>query len=394
MRVSQSGEAKPRVRLEFLDGLRGLASLYVVLFHACYELLKASMSLPGRAVARSLVYGHFAVDVFIVLSGFCLMMPVVRAGTGRLPSGFKEYLRRRARRILPPYYVAFALSVALAAGSVFVLHVGDRAQFGAWPVLSHLLLIHNFDFGWACAINGPLWSVATEWHIYFLFPLLLLPVWRAWGNIPVVLVGLGLGLAPFYLLPDGRNFWWAYPWFAGLFAMGMAAAATALHPARREAPAAHRFGSWQGALALFVVFAAVDFADIVGRNLWILDTLAGIWASSLILYCSRLSTLRASGDVSTTSRMLGMLESTACRKLGAMSYSLYLIHYPLVRASYRLFQKKIHSPELLMAAQLLLAVPVIVGLAYLFHLAFERRFMNQPDNSRVPLRTRAEQRAA
>lgn len=379
MSVAKHGAAEPtpaRVRLEFLDGLRGLAALYVVLFHAVFEMIGRPMQLWAKALTQSLGYGHYAVDVFIVLSGFCLMMPVVRAGQGRLPKGFGDYLRRRARRILPPYYIALALSAVVAAVSVFKLHVGvtGASQFGTGPVLSHLLLVHNLDFGWTCAINGPLWSVATEWHIYFLFPLLLLPVWRTWGNLSVIVVGLAVGLTPFYLLPQGQNFWWAYPWFVGLFAMGMATAATALDASRRSAPAMRCFGSWQTAIGFLALFVTVDKLNIVGQHVWLLDVLAGICTASLILYCAR-----TSAEWQTRrSRLLQVLESPACMKLGAMSYSLYLIHYPLVRASLRLFQRQIRSTELLMAAQLLFAVTVIVGLAYLFHLAFERRFMNQP----------------
>ena len=54
-------------------------------------------------------HGHYAVAVFIVLSGFCLMLPVTRDPNGRLPGGFAAYLGRRARRILPPYYAALGM---------------------------------------------------------------------------------------------------------------------------------------------------------------------------------------------------------------------------------------------------------------------------------------------
>ena len=62
-----------------------------------------------------LLYGHLAVDVFIVLSGFCLMLPVARSG-GALADGARGFFVRRARRILPPYFAAFTISVALTAG--------------------------------------------------------------------------------------------------------------------------------------------------------------------------------------------------------------------------------------------------------------------------------------
>ena len=59
----------------------------------------------------------------------------------------------------------------------------DRAlpAFEPGVVLSHLLLVHNLDERWIFKVDPPLWSVATEWQIYWLFPGLL-AVWRRHGS--------------------------------------------------------------------------------------------------------------------------------------------------------------------------------------------------------------------
>ncbi|WP_410959855.1 acyltransferase family protein, partial [Salmonella sp. SAL4356] len=62
----------------------------------------------------SLVTGHLAVSIFIVISGFCLALPVVAAGD-RMRDGSLNFFKRRARRILPPYYGALAFSLLLIA---------------------------------------------------------------------------------------------------------------------------------------------------------------------------------------------------------------------------------------------------------------------------------------
>jgi len=74
-----------RVRLAFLDGLRGLSALYVTLFH-----LGAPAGLPlGISLAWEWThFGRSAVGVFIVLSGYSLMLPVARSADGRLRGGF------------------------------------------------------------------------------------------------------------------------------------------------------------------------------------------------------------------------------------------------------------------------------------------------------------------
>ena len=91
------------LRVRFLDGIRGLAALYVVIHHAYLEVaVKAQFSeLIHRLGPINFLFdsGKLAVDIFIVLSGYALMLPVVRAG-GRIRS-LPDYIRRRCRRILP-----------------------------------------------------------------------------------------------------------------------------------------------------------------------------------------------------------------------------------------------------------------------------------------------------
>src|SRR5450631_1723054 len=101
-----------RQRLAGLDGLRGLAALYVVVNHV---FLRA---FPGYPVDHApfwagwFIYGRFAVVVFIVLSGFSLALSPARHGW-RL-DGVSQFARRRARRILPPHSATLAFSLAVA----------------------------------------------------------------------------------------------------------------------------------------------------------------------------------------------------------------------------------------------------------------------------------------
>ena len=96
----------PRLRLDVLDGIRGLSALYVALFHAMgytgtMTTLQTQASAATQFIAAILDYGAYAVPIFIVLSGFCLMLPLAQRQTTVLPGGTMAYLRRRAWRILP-----------------------------------------------------------------------------------------------------------------------------------------------------------------------------------------------------------------------------------------------------------------------------------------------------
>src|SRR5260221_2639176 len=105
--------ARVEGRLVFLDGIRALGSLYVVLHHCCqiYQDPTIAPRYGYYAFIPWLLRGR-SVAVFMVLSGFCLMLPAAKSAAGTLRDGFWAYLRRRARRILPPYYVSVARTLA------------------------------------------------------------------------------------------------------------------------------------------------------------------------------------------------------------------------------------------------------------------------------------------
>jgi peptidoglycan/LPS O-acetylase OafA/YrhL len=360
-------------RLDHLDGLRAVAALYVVLFHAGVCFLKAPLPPWARALSRLLVFGHEAVAIFIVLSGYCLMLPAARSAEGRLAHGVRGYFARRAWRILPPYYAALLLSLALIA---LVPALGAQAPtgtiwddthpaFGAGPVLSHLLLVHNLSPAWVYKINGPLWSVATEWQIYFFLPFLFLPVWRRAGALATLAVAFALGYLPLLVAPRVAHT--ALPWYLGLFALGMVAAGVsrAPRPFERWLRAAVSWG-WV-ALGLFAV---CGLGGMVLAQLWfrwkpVTDALVGLATAALLIHC-------AEAGASPVQRLLA---SAPAVKVGHFSYSLYLIHLPVVALCYFVVRALPLGPVAHVVALLALATPASLAAAYGFHLLVERHFM-------------------
>ncbi len=107
--------------------------------------------------------GQSGVHLFFVLSGFLLFLPYARTllGLQHFPDTRKFYIRR-ARRILPAYWVSLLLIVIL-----FVPQYLDPL----WPhLISHLLLIHDFSQATFNSISSPYWTMAIESHFYLLLP--------------------------------------------------------------------------------------------------------------------------------------------------------------------------------------------------------------------------------
>jgi peptidoglycan/LPS O-acetylase OafA/YrhL len=363
-------------RLAFLDGLRGLAALYVVLHHAALEVTGASSSRvveTGRGLLR---HGHFAVAVFIVLSGYCLMRPVAGDPAGRLRGGLRSYLGRRARRILPPYYAALGLCwllIALVPGLDRPGHVRwDRAlpAFEPGVVVSHLMLIHNLDERWIFKVDPPLWSVATEWQIYLIFPALL-ALWRRQGMAVTVAAAFAVGGAVAALagVTGHRALTQLCPWYAGLFALGMAGAVTGRHPAG--------VGGKPGrpsTLAVLLGFLAMVLAGLAaGRGadapVIVADLLVGAAATRLIRGCARQAGAGAGGGWAA---VRWVLESRPAAGLGSVSYSLYLIHFPILALFGRQALCGSGGVEARLGMMLIVAPAFCVLAACMFRRVFER----------------------
>src|SRR5689334_5218993 len=178
-----ANQRTPRERLVGLDGLRGLAALFVVINHVFLR------TFPGYPVDHApfwagwFIYGRFAVVVFIVLSGFSLALSPARHGW-RLDSAAR-FAQRRARRILPAYWGALAFSLAVAW---LIVRQPGHGMPDAKSVLVNGLLVQNIVG--AHTPNAAFWSMAVEAQLYLLFPLLLLIVRRRSGIVMLAMVTL------------------------------------------------------------------------------------------------------------------------------------------------------------------------------------------------------------
>ena len=175
-------------RIEWLDGVRALAAIYVMLHHIYLHVFPGFPESPGPFGLGWLMYGQLAVVVFIVVSGFSLGLAPARGGN-RLKDGASGFFQRRAWRILPPYWVALLFSLAVAH---FLLVEAPGREVNVRSLVVHGLLLH--DIIRSNSPNSAFWSIAVEAQIYLFFPLMLMltrarsPVVTALPVLAIVLV--------------------------------------------------------------------------------------------------------------------------------------------------------------------------------------------------------------
>ncbi len=165
--------------LIFLDGIRGLAALYVLIHHARLLLTQPfyegfiknqdKYNLIDKLMVyffSSFKYGHYAVLIFFVLSGFVIHLK--QAGKNKKILKISDFYAKRILRIYPTLIVSFLLTFCCAAIPYYFL-TKPLVDFNLYNFLYNLFLIPQSPI-WGN--NYPVWSLKHEWYFYILYPVL------------------------------------------------------------------------------------------------------------------------------------------------------------------------------------------------------------------------------
>jgi peptidoglycan/LPS O-acetylase OafA/YrhL len=226
-----------------------------------------------------------------------------------------------------------------------------------------------------------MWTVAVEEQIYIVFPLLLLPVWRRLGSVWMAVVGIVVGVTVLYVFRP----YIASPWYLGLFALGALGACTNFSSRKADQERRMRVPWRRAALVFFVLFYAsseftarveTGFADVR----WVVGTLLGCAITCMLV---ALTEQWKSGEKRARYSPLRLFEWGPVAGLGKFSYSLYLMHAPVLAMIALLVVNSGLRSVAAYGIIILIGVPVAVTATYLFHRVFERPFM--PVSAKKPV---------
>lgn len=167
-RKNTASSKKPKSKIAALDGVRAIAALLIVVLHIS-DLVGVPWSTNGNPVATAFAFfGRMGVVLFFVLSGFLLFMPYAKAllFQEEWPSIRKFYLRR-IFRIWPGYYLCLFILVVFFSRRYLLPE--NRLSL----TLFATFLMDSSTQTWQ-KLNGPFWTLATEWQFYMVLPLISL----------------------------------------------------------------------------------------------------------------------------------------------------------------------------------------------------------------------------
>ena len=337
--------------LNLVQLLRGLASLLVVLMHATATVKDAER---GNFAGGFFAFGGAGVDIFFVLSGFIITY-TSRNSLGAAKNFF-IFLRRRFVRIFPAYWIIITifLAIQLALPSFY----RTQYQIGFMNLFGTYLLFPSHNM-----INGVSWTLSYELFFYLLFSLafiirnkiVLLILALIYVSILTVLPMVGyhpeFGSSIINLVGFPMNI---------EFFMGISAALIIPKISFRTA-------------LFFLVTGSIAF--ITSGILY--NNGISVWPDSFnrVLMYGIPSFFIITGIVRYEIYRPANIHNVFIN-LGEASYSLYLIHLPLVVAGIKILSRYIKAPGLLMQAAVIGLVIFICMLSVIFFRNIERRIIN------------------
>lgn len=341
-----------RERLDYVDGLRAVAVLSVIAFHC--GVSNAVLAPQNTLLTLLLKQGCHGVDLFFVVSGFCLSYPVLKKVYDRGFASFDlcSYLARRILRIAPPYYAAMAVMLLLFAvfrvfGIPLLVSMRGPHAYDVDKIVAQVLFLD----GGSAYVNGSFWTLCVEFRWYLVFPALLWLFVRS--RKAFVLAGAALVVA--YLVTRFNALDVAT---LPAFMLGIFAAHLRLRP---------------GNIVKWLPFMAV-----AGFLVGVRET-PDDWKGYLTFptEVAAFGLFVAGGHTGVLRRTLEMSWLTA---IGRYSYGIYLIHQPVVDIVNRVLARELPPVTVLPAAAL---AGVAAGFAFsqifeqpLLHGALRRRALD------------------
>jgi len=335
-------------RLSFADGLRGIAAVWVVLFHMSegHHIETIRNALPKYVDRVFFDWGHLGVAIFFVLSGFVMALTSHNVRFNFAIS--LKFITRRLARLAPPYYFAIAITLTLLYVKSKALHIVYHL-----PVLNDLIN-HVFfiqDMLNSPQINTVFWTLCIEVQFYIAFALL---VWIADY------------LQSKYKLANARN-----------ISIILACCIALLWPLNVISTSL-----WSGG---FIGFWFSFLAGVIICWGWLNK---GVLLKVAIIYCLILLTigLIKQDDFALVAaitaslllfaglneKMHTWLNLVWLQWLGLISYSLYLLHNPITGASFRIISKKVSGGLMMEIIAMCTTLVTCLLVAYLSFLIIER----------------------
>jgi peptidoglycan/LPS O-acetylase OafA/YrhL len=371
-------------RVPELDGLRALLAWWVVVYHARGPMFSSIEQIHFGPLGI-LDRGGLAVDVFMILSGFVIAFLMDRSHERAAP-----FLLRRFLRLFPAYVACLVPMLFLqgvlesniranqgllepAVFATLIRGIAEPMQNLAAQIGAHLLMLHGaipetWLYNSAGAFLQPAWSISLEWQFYLAAPLAFWLLRRGRPGIAIALLVTAVAFATRNIWP--RGLFGVYGAFLPLNLHWFAVGIGSFHVFRRVAhtrPAPALLARAPGAVGIALLgLVAIQTARLgVARA-----TTPALWFP-MALWCLVFAVLLAGlggGAGPIASAVARALRWRPLHFLGGISYSTYLVHWPVLTLCQAAFRNLTDaSPVQTLALHVMVSFPLIAAASWLLY---------------------------
>jgi peptidoglycan/LPS O-acetylase OafA/YrhL len=353
-----------------IDGLRGIACL-MVLCHHCYfhggrysypiiEIFNNKISLSGV-----FFYGYSGVELFFVLSGFCLAYSMIKNPDRKVD--WRQYFLNRIRRIYPAFLASMALFMLLSLIiNYFKITPLINDEILQMPSLK--VLIYSFSFI-SLSFNTSFWTLCVEWRWYLILPIIIL-IYKRFKITGVFFVSIISSIIYSLYIEKSSNVQLAFflsplPKYLPLFSLGIWVAHIAIvkkNTLFQEICTRYVRLGCLASLVLIVILVPhepqVDFSyeRIVPFGIFYFFVLiAAIFDE----------------------KIKKILSWKPIVLIGNFSYSLYLIHLPIIQIIHSITKSMNWTPQFQFIFYQGLVMPTCIALSYVFYRVAEKPFIKK-----------------
>ncbi len=350
-------EKKPMQNIIAIDLLRALAALGVFTYHNHIGAFLAKYSGLSFISYTDVLGAIYAVPLFFLISGYCIHASNVKYLKANVALPLKEYYRRRFLRIYPPYLFALLFAIVIN-------YITAADKPAGVDLLVHLFSLQGFTVPYFNTINVVLWTISIELAFYAIYPVFYFIRFRYSLNYALLFTFIITCISIGYFQISGNitisqrfcvfNLWFA--WCCGAFL----ADKKMLGPGDLKQPVYRVFY-----VVILLIFVGLKFIPngvfIISDQFTIL-----IWTAPMMFLISKENWLRERKN-------LWVIKITAA--IGLSSYSLYLLHEPLIALKNFLAHK--YLPEKFQLFGVILGIFIIPVITWYSFKFIEKPFISR-----------------
>ncbi len=321
--------------LPALTGLRGMAAIWVLLYHAWVYATPQEILLEwfGPTIRLHVLFslGWAGVQVLFVLSGFLLTLPYARANAGlSARPRLGRYILRRIARVFPAYYLQLSILLVVSLATFGTLLVD-------WPsAIQYLLMLFvppPIGVGAPAGVNGVWWTLPIELSFYLVLPVVASLASQHRKMLLVALSLLSMITWRYFVVsivaPASEQAVWSYQLPGSMDSFGLGMLGAVIHVQYTQTPGA--FSRYANRLRKLLLATPLV---LVGLFMWMDKEFASYWSGAPIHYLwtpifASTALVIILNCAVNCSLLNALLANRVIYYLGTVSYGLYLWHYPI-----------------------------------------------------------------